>query len=76
MHNLYLLVIFYQVPSKVFIVKTVVKIDIDTLIFCESVSNIARISIPKHQAPVGGNPYSGAVINVSSKAIASSSPDC
>ena len=32
--------------------------------------------IPNPQPPVGGNPYSRAVQKVSSKAIASSSPDC
>ena len=48
---------------------------IQTLIFWESVSNIVRRSIPKPQPPVGGKPYSRAVQKVSSKAIASSSPD-
>lgn len=47
-----------------------------TLMFCESVNNIASLSMPIPQPPVGGNPYSRAVQNVSSKAIASSSPDC
>jgi len=47
-----------------------------TLIFCESVNNIVNRSIPKPQPAVGGKPYSKAVQNVSSKAIASSSPDC
>ena len=46
-----------------------------TLMFWESVSNIVRRSIPKPQPPVGGRPYSRAVQNVSSRAIASSSPD-
>jgi hypothetical protein len=49
--------------------------NIQTLMFWESVSNIVRRSIPKPQPPVGGRPYSRAVQNVSSKAIASSSPD-
>lgn len=44
--------------------------------FCESVNNIESRSMPNPQPPVGGNPYSRAVQNVSSKAIASSSPDC
>ena len=47
-----------------------------TLMFCESVNNIVSRSIPNPQPPVGGNPYSRAVQKVSSKAIASSSPDC
>lgn len=47
-----------------------------TFMFCESVINIANRSIPIPQPPVGGNPYSRAVQNVSSRAIASSSPDC
>lgn len=47
-----------------------------TLIFWESVNNIASRSIPNPHPPVGGKPYSRAVQNVSSKAIASSSPDC
>jgi hypothetical protein len=46
-----------------------------TLMFWESVNNMVRRSIPKPQPPVGGRPYSRAVQNVSSKAIASSSPD-
>lgn len=39
---------------------------IRTLIFWESVNNIARRSIPIPQPPVGGNPNSRAVQNVSS----------
>lgn len=50
--------------------------EVQTLMFCESVNNIASLSMPIPQPPVGGNPYSRAVQNVSSKAIASSSPDC
>lgn len=49
---------------------------IRTLMFCESVSNIVIRSIPSPQPPVGGKPYSRAVQNASSSAIASSSPDC
>lgn len=48
----------------------------NTLMFCESVNIIASLSIPNPQPPVGGNPYSRAIQNVSSNAIASSSPDC
>lgn len=48
----------------------------ETFIFWESVNNIARRSTPKPHPPVGAKPYSRAVQNVSSKAIASSSPDC
>jgi hypothetical protein len=44
--------------------------------FCESVRSIAIRSIPIPQPPVGGKPYSRAVQNASSSAIASSSPDC
>jgi len=47
-----------------------------TFIFCESVNSIANRSMPSPHPPVGGNPYSRAIQNVSSKAIASSSPDC
>ena len=62
-------------------VETTQKVDekykmLTTFIFCESVNSIANRSIPKPQPPVGGNPYSSAVQKVSSKAIASSSPDC
>jgi len=48
----------------------------ETFMFCESVNIMVRRSIPNPQPPVGGNPYSRAVQNVSSKAMASSSPDC
>ncbi|KDO50299.1 hypothetical protein CISIN_1g0403432mg, partial [Citrus sinensis] len=45
---------------------------ITSLIFCESVNNIERRSIPRPQPAAGGIPYSSACQISSSRAIASS----
>jgi hypothetical protein len=56
--------------------RNIKRADAQTFMFCESVSSIAMRSIPEPQPPVGGKPYSSAVQNASSRAIASSSPNC